>query len=476
MTEGDRPHSGRTLRRSSSAAVVLVLVLAALAYRFDLGDRLGVAAPDPVQDPAAVAPPPGLSLPAPVVAEPVAEPLPRVRLDPDAVRRAVGRLGLDKRLGRRFTLLVGDLRGRPVLDSGPAVVTPASTMKLLTCIAALQSLGPEHRFTTAVRGSGRRIVLVGGGDPLLTLRAGDGYPAQADLVSLAAETARALRAEDRTRVRLGYDDSLFSGPSSSPAWEPDYLPDDVVSPISALWIDEGRLRPGLADRSDNPAGDATALFARLLRKRGVTVVGALTDEPAPKGATELASVHSAELVELVQHVLETSDNEGAEVLARQVALAEGRPGSFAGAGAAVRAVADDLGISLAGAVLEDGSGLSRADRLPAAGLMAVLATAVDPEHPLLSGLVEGLPVAGFSGSLSYRFVTDAGAGLGRVRAKTGTLTGVHGLAGVVTGRDGSLMTFVAVADRVRPVNTLWVRDRLDQVAAALAGCRCAAPS
>ena len=69
--------------------------------------------------------------------------------------------------------------------------------------------------------------------------------------------------------------------------------------------------------------------------------------------------------------------------------------------------------------------------------------------------------------------TRADAALGWVRAKTGTLTGVHGLAGVVTARDGSVMLFVAIADRVKVRHTMFTRDRLDQIAAALADCRCA---
>jgi D-alanyl-D-alanine carboxypeptidase/D-alanyl-D-alanine-endopeptidase (penicillin-binding protein 4) len=96
------------------------------------------------------------------------------------------------------------------------------------------------------------------------------------------------------------------------------------------------------------------------------------------------------------------------------------------------------------------------------------------DHPDLRTAVAALPVAGFSGSLAYRFETGDRAALGTVRAKTGTLTGVHGLTGTVTSVDGAVMSFVAIADRVRPPNTSDARALLDEVAAALAGCVCAA--
>jgi D-alanyl-D-alanine carboxypeptidase/D-alanyl-D-alanine-endopeptidase (penicillin-binding protein 4) len=454
--------------------VVVLLLAAAAAYRFDLGDRLGVAQPDPASDPAAVEPPPGLELPDPAVASPVAVRLSGGPVAADAVRRAVGRLTSDRRLGRRMSLVVGDLSGRPVHAEGPGLVTPASTMKLLTSLAALEVLGPEHRFGTSAVAAGRRVTLVGGGDPLLAAEpdAGDPVPEQADLATLARETARFLTDRGRDRIRLSYDDSLFSGPASSPGWEPDYLPDDVVSPITALWVDQGRETPGLAFRQEDPSRSAATVFAGQLRERGITVVGRPEPGQAPAGGREVGAVHSAEVVEIVQHVLEVSDNEGAEVLFRHVALAEGEPGTFDGAGRAVRTVATRLGVPMDGAVIEDGSGLARTDRLRPRSLLAILALGADPAHPTRSGVVEGLPVAGFSGSLAYRFTGAADGGLGAVRAKTGTLTGVHGLAGLVTGRDGSVMTFVAVADRVKVENTLFARDRLDRIAAALAECAC----
>jgi D-alanyl-D-alanine carboxypeptidase/D-alanyl-D-alanine-endopeptidase (penicillin-binding protein 4) len=356
------------------------------------------------------------------------------------------------------------------------VVTPASTLKVVTSTAALAALGPQHRFTTSTVLAGGTVTLVGGGDPFLERDAEPdaGYPERADLAALARATAAALEEAGRARVRLAYDATLFTGPAVSPDWEDDYIPDDVVSPITALWVDGGREQPGLAARSADPARDAARAFAERLRRQGVRVTGRPLPARAPEQARPLAEVRSSELVEIVQRVLEVSDNEGAEVLARHVALATGEPASFAGAATAVREVVEGLGVSLRGAELLDGSGLARGDRLGVDSLLATMATALEPAHAELEGAVSGLPVAGFSGSLSFRFAAKAEDGLGRVRAKTGTLVagGVHGLAGVVTGRDGTVMLFVAVADRVKLPQTTFVRDRLDRVAAALAGCAC----
>lgn len=466
--KGDRRHAVVVV------VAVLVLALAGAVWWFDVGERLGLGSEpaDPVSDPAAVEPPRGLELPDPVSPAQVAPPLGGAVLDPVAVRRALGRLAEDRRLGRRVSVAVAGTDGVPVLARGPAVVTPASTLKLVTALAALDTLGPEHRFTTSTRLTGRRLVLVGGGDPLLAEQPTTGYPDQADVETLAARTARELKARGRTTVQLAYDDFLFSGPPDNPFWEADYLPDDVVSPITALWVDEGREEEGFADRSPDPSRAAADAFAEQLRTRGIRVAGRLRHEPVPPGAARVAAVQSAELVEVVQHVLEISDNEAAEVLARHVALAEGVEPSFVGAGQAVAEVLRRLGVPIRGSVLHDGSGLSRTNRLSTNALLEVLALGVDPTQGELGGVAEGLPVAGFSGSLSYRFGTGADSGLGWVRAKTGTLTGVHGLAGIVTGRDGAVMLFVAIADRVKVRHTLFARDRLDQIAAALAACRC----
>jgi D-alanyl-D-alanine carboxypeptidase/D-alanyl-D-alanine-endopeptidase (penicillin-binding protein 4) len=272
-------------------------------------------------------------------------------------------------------------------------------------------------------------------------------------------------------VRVGYDDSLFAGPQFAPTWEPDYGPDEVVAPITALWVDEGRPRSGFG-RVPDPSDRAARVFAAALAQQGITVLGAPEQVRAGADARELARVDSAPLAQIVERVLDVSDNEAAEVLGHHVGLAAGGEGSFAGGVRGVEKTLRDLGVPLTGAALYDGSGLSRADRLDPATLMALLRLVADPEHPELRPVLTGLPVAGFTGSLAYRFEEKARGGTGTVRAKTGTLTGVSGLAGVVTDRDGTPLVFVVVADKVAVVDTLDARAALDRIAADLAGCAC----
>lgn len=477
MPGGDGTHvSRRGSRPPLEIAVVVLLLLAGIAHVGDLGDRLGLAAPDPFEEPAAVEPPGGVDLPPPAAARPVAASVQGGDLDPAAVRSAVDPLIRARRLGPRLGLLVTEADGTPVHRSGPRVLTPASTTKLLTAAAALEAIDPQARFETSVRRAGRTLVLVGGGDPLLE-RAPEpdpGYPEQrADLRTLAGMVAKRLQGGGPPRFRLRYDTSLFSGPEVSPQWRASYIPDDVISPITPLWADQGRVPDGFGARQDDPAQAAAELFADQLRAAGVAV-GRPIEGVAPEGAAKVAQVRSAPVGEIVQHLLETSDNEAAEVMLRHVAIARGLPGSFVDGVRATNEVLAELGVRLAGARWYDGSGLSRRNRLSTGTLIDVLATALD--RPRLARVTAGLPVAGFNGSLSERFAIRSDPGLGRVRAKTGTLTGVSALAGVIRSRDGVPMLYVAIADRVRETNTLWARARLDRISAALAACRCRAGS
>ena len=91
----------------------------------------------------------------------------------------------------------------------------------------------------------------------------------------------------------------------------------------------------------------------------------------------------------------------------------------------------------------------------------------------MRGVLSGLPVARFSGNLAYRFTKlSARSGRGVVRAKTGTLAHVNGLAGTVVDHSGAELVFVVLTDQVPTRETLAARAGLDRIAATLARCGC----
>ncbi len=476
MAGRDREHAGHpVLRALGVLLLVAVLVAAGVGlWRLDPLDRWDEDEPAGPAEPAAIEPPPGLELPPVAAPDPVADPLPgQPRLDPAAVRRAVQGGLRDRDLGRHVLALVAPLAGGgPAYSLGGGLATPASTTKIVTAAAALYALGGDHVFETAVVRDGRRVVLVGGGDPLLASRPADDstYPERADVVTLAERTARALRRQGIRTVTLGYDATLFTGPAVNPTWRADYIPDAVVSPTSALWVDEGRPASGFGRVAD-PAAAAAEAFAAALARAGIKVRGAPEETAAPD-VRPLATVTSAPLDQVVERVLLVSDNEAAEVLLRHVGLAEEGAGSTEAGRRGVRRILESQGISLRSSTLYDGSGLSRANRLDPRVLVDVLRLAADPEHPELRPVLTGLPVAGFTGSLTNRMDQGPPAGLGRVRAKTGTLTGVTSLAGIAADVDGNPMVFVLMADRVRRNRDYFARVAMDNAAASLGACYC----
>ena len=395
------------------------------------------------------------------------------------VQKALAAILKDPSLGKHRGIYVYDAsRGQAVFAAGTATpFTPASTLKLLTTVSALETLGADHTFTTkVVSAANGSIVRVGGGDPLLATKpaASNDFPARATLQTLAASTAKALKAQGVTRITLGYDASLFTGPAANANWEPNYLPEGIAARTSALWVNEGRLFPGMAKRSDAPAQAAAAAFAKLLPGYGITVAPAVRAAVAPAAAKPIAQVASPTLGQIVEYINLHSDNDGAEVLLRQVGLATKNGGSYVGGVKGVRETLTKLGLDVSQARIFDGSGLTRANKVPLELLAGAVRVAASDDHPELRHLLTGLPIAGFTGSLEDRFVapgTTTGTGL--VHAKTGTLTNVHSLAGLARDRTGTLLVFAIATDSVAVPQTLNARAALDRAAAALANCGCA---
>ncbi|WP_240926272.1 D-alanyl-D-alanine carboxypeptidase/D-alanyl-D-alanine-endopeptidase [Streptomyces sp. JB150] len=386
--------------------------------------------------------------------------------DARALAATLDPLLADPALGPRRAAAVVDIAtGERLYGTAEAEpLTPASTTKIATAVAALSALGPEHRLTTRAvfEPDTKELVLVGGGDPTLTAdRDAEG---RASLRTLAAKTAAALEKRDVRAVTLSYDTTLYAGSDLHPIGV-----NDNLARVTALMADEARTddsASGPATRHPDPAAAATRAFADFLEAEGVR-----TTAPGPSKATgradRLAAVSSPPLSALVEQMLTNSDNDIAEALARHTAIATGERPDFAGAGRAVEARLKKLGLPVEGAVIKDGSGLDRTGKLTASLLTALLTTAADPAHPELRPTLTGLPVAGFTGTLTTRY-GDGAAGL--VRAKTGTLTGVNALAGTVVDDSGRVLAFAFLTSDT--LDTSAAQSALDRTATALAACTC----
>ena len=472
MVSAVRGHPRRVGTVVLVAIVVLLLAAGAFVGLDATGHVPGALFDDPVAEPTTTSSP----SPSPPVAGPVLTPATGSEGDPPDVAE---RLLADPDLGGDVGAYVVDVAsGEVLLDrDAESARTPASVAKLATAAAALVTLGPATRLETRTVAGAQpgEVVLVGGGDTTLTVRPDkDGYPRPARLADLADATAAELRLNGVVQVTVSVDDSLFTGPSLLPDWRPGFVSSGVVAPVSALSLDGGRIRTGFAARSADPPVAAGERLAALLRDRGLSVSGPVRRTTASPDAELLGTVSSPEVSSLVETMLSTSDNDLAESLIRLVAISHDQPATFEGGTAAVGEVLAELAVPTDGFSLLDGSGLSRRSRIAPETLGALLALAAgDNADPRLRPLVTGLPVAGFSGTLAERFGTTAAGGAGVVRAKTGTLSGVSSLAGVIARGDNAppgqfrLLAFALMTDDVQVSNTLDARDALDRIAAAL---------
>ncbi|MGC5017533.1 D-alanyl-D-alanine carboxypeptidase/D-alanyl-D-alanine endopeptidase [Micromonospora sp. DT47] len=468
-------------------ATVLLLALAAVAVVVRPGpvagwlgnaDETPAAARTPDPDPSPVLAGPDANAPEPT---------------PDGVRAALEPLVGAAELGSRVNLSVADVTTGKSLYArgGDDGTVPASVTKLATGVTVLEARGPGYRIPTrAVAGANPgEVVLVGGGDPTLAVNKNGFYPGAARLDDLAKQVKQALGGTAPTKVVV--DSTLFPGPVHGPGWDDDIPTGGFGASISALMTDGARRDPeaarktfddthGAAERYPQPDLAAGRSFARLLgvptdgvARGAAPAAGGSAAAGAPAPGTELGKVESQPMIRLVDIMISDSDNVIAESLARQVALARNQPASFTGGAAAMDAVIGELGLPAGEITLSDGSGLSRSNRISPSLLTDLIVLAGNGTHPELAAIFGGLPVAAWSGTLGERYqVAATAAGAGVVRAKTGTLTGVHAIAGLVTTADGRLLTFAVLTDRAPAGDSDVTRRALDRITGALATCGC----
>jgi serine-type D-Ala-D-Ala carboxypeptidase/endopeptidase (penicillin-binding protein 4) len=406
------------------------------------------------------------------------------------------RVGAAKPLGTSRTGLVADLEtGTAIWQAGSTTaMRGASTTKLVTAFTALRQLGTSTRFPTRVV-TGRtptEVVLVAGGDPSLTsgqlstlaratavallatlAPASTATPPPPSIDGVASPTPVRRPTPRALRITVRLDDTLYPAPTAATGWTSSYQP-YVVRPVRPLVRDH---RVGW-----DVATDAASYFSTRVNAELAALTASRTDVLAsaayagrlarPAAATEVARFAGNTSRTALARMLLISDNDIAEMLFRNSAIAAGRSGSWADATKTEVAELRALGVPITGWALYDGSGVSRSDRVSAAGLVAILRAAQAPEHPELWPLKAMLPVAAVSGTLRHRFTAlPTNCAARKVFAKTGTLFDTIGLAGYSLGSDKRLRAFAVLVHKTSSTYTqAAVRRAVEIVPATATGC------
>lgn len=321
---------------------------------------------------------------------------------------------------------------------------PASTMKVVTAIAALHTLGTDYHYST-------RLVLPDGaeakGDSIvrgnIEIRAAfDPLLSKDDLqtlvAALAAEGVRRIEGDIVADVSL--KDTLAKG------WG--WCWDDDDAPLDALTM-------GGKDIFETS-------FRQLLADNGIVCSGTFRKGRLTPGGRTVASVERT-IDAVLLPMMKKSDNLAAESMFYQIAAHGGKP--YAGRREAVKAIealVKKMGLNPAHYQFADGSGLSLYNYVTPELLVRLLAFAYNDEA-LRRHLLPALPIAGEDGTLARRLRGTKAQG--NVRAKTGTVEGVSTLAGYCTAKDGHTLCFAIMNQGIRCTST--GRNFQDRVCRAL---------
>ena len=381
-----------------------------------------------------------------------------------------------------------------VTHNALAPMNPASVMKVVTAYAALDLLGPAFTFRTDVLAAGELaggvlsgdLHVRGGGDPKLTyerlwqlarqLRARGLREIRGDLVldrgyfTVPPHDAGRFDQEPRRANNVGADALLVNFqvidfrfvpdgkgvrvvpvpdlPSVEVAsrieatrepcgsWRAPLRYDVVENGLLATVVFSGRYSLECGEKSWplavlEPARFTEALFRWVWSEAGGILRGKVREGPVPSEARLLYRHESEPLASLVREMNKFSNN----VMARHIFLAlsaekAGTPGSAPASLVVLRQWLRSRDIEAPELVVENGSGLSRAERASAATIAGVLRSAW--QSPSMPELVASFPVWGGDGTLRTR----GGDAAGRAHLKGGTLRGVNALAGYVLDRRG----------------------------------------
>ena len=363
-----------------------------------------------------------------------------------------------------------DIEGSRIISvNGDNSLMPASNMKIVVAAVALEILSPDHVFTTKLLGrvEGNAIVgdayLVGGGDPVLI--SGD-YPSTEPyptfnftrldglINALAEKGISSINGSiigDETRYDAErYTPSLGLG-----------IKGTEVGPLGALMVNDGTIT-GNPIKPDNPALGASTELTNIFMNNGIRVSGTPKLGTAPKDMAVIAQIDSLPLPEVLAEMLTNSDNNTADLLVKEIGYASTGEGTRNAGLEAIKAQLVEWGIPLDALNFVDGSGLDRDNRLTCNALSALL-----NRDAGFGPIGLGLAIAGQTGTLRDVLVDTLGAG--KLRGKTGTLTGAKALSGFVPYSQDQASTFTLILNSPNASNQTTYRPLWNELSNVLGG-------
>jgi serine-type D-Ala-D-Ala carboxypeptidase/endopeptidase (penicillin-binding protein 4) len=391
--------------------------------------------------------------------------------------------------------------GRVVASQNPTTPrSPASTIKVVTTFASLDTLGPAYTWHTRALAAGEDLILQGGGDPYMTLErwwsfahalrdqglrvirdvviddsafalppedpgAFDGRPNRAYnvvpnalMVNFQSIEFKVVPNADARRIEivanpaplnLAIENRIRFAPGRCTA-AASHVDFEVVTEGSDRVVFSGALSPHCAERSFTrvllrPAEYAYGSFAALWLELGGSITGKLRVQAAPADARLLLSYDSLTLGEIIRLTNKYSSNLMARHLLLTLGAARyGAPATLEKGAAAFKDWGRERALRLEDVEIDNGSGLSRLTHISALQMAQVLNAAYHSRYA--PEFMASLPLAGIDGTLRSRMKQSPG---GSVRLKTGHIDGVSGVAGYVTAGSGKTYILVSLINDAR---------------------------
>ena len=358
----------------------------------------------------------------------------------------------------KSSCLTVDVEGRRIADKDSSLVLlPASNMKILVGAVALEILGPDYRYVTNLYGKKDGSTIVG---DLVVVGSGDPGIASADYLATMKFPSRfATPAEEFVIAMTDLQVTEITGSILGVETRYDlerYAPSlglgirgTEVGPLGALMINDGAVS-GDPIKPDQPAAAAARQIFEMYARAGIAVGGGFrTSTDVPEGEP-LATVESPPLRQIVGDLLANSDNNTAELLLKEIGLVKLGEGTREAGIAVVRETLQGWGIDVSGLTMLDGAGLERGNLLSCDLLAAVLARSGSS-----SVIGSALAVAGETGTLVGIF--EGTPAKGRLRGKTGTLSGAKALAGFVPYSADESVAYVLILNGPSVANQNYYR-------------------